>query len=40
VTGVPADAVPGQLLDADVVDTEGIDLVARALVGAPALAGR
>ena len=40
VSGVPADAVPGQLLDADVVDTDGIDLVARALVLAPAPAGR
>ena len=40
VSGVPDDAVPGQLVDADVVDTEGIDLVARALVLAPAPAGR
>jgi len=40
VTGVPAEAVAGQLVEADVVDTEGIDLVARVLVGAPALAGR
>ena len=36
VAGVPADAVAGQLLTAEVVGTEGIDLVARAL--APALA--
>src|SRR3954452_18457994 len=36
VTGVPADAVAGQLLAATVVDTEGVDLVARAVV--PALA--
>ncbi|TQN41920.1 SSU ribosomal protein S12P methylthiotransferase [Blastococcus colisei] len=35
VAGVPADAVAGQLLAAEVVGTEGIDLVARAL--APAL---
>jgi tRNA A37 methylthiotransferase MiaB len=42
ISGVPADAVPGQLVDADVVDTEGIDLIARALVpvAAPAPAGR
>ena len=40
VSGVPDDAVPGQLVDADVVDTEGIDLLARALVLAPAPAGR
>jgi ribosomal protein S12 methylthiotransferase len=40
VTGVPAEAVAGQLVQADVVDTEGIDLVARVLVGAPAMAGR
>jgi tRNA A37 methylthiotransferase MiaB len=37
VSGVAADAVPGQLLVAEVVDTEGVDLVARALV--PALSG-
>src|SRR3954449_7428466 len=37
VTGVPADAVPGQLLVAEVVGTEGIDLVARALVPAVSL---
>jgi MiaB/RimO family radical SAM methylthiotransferase len=40
VSGVPADAVAGRLLDAEVVDTDGIDLVARALVLAPAPAGR
>jgi len=39
VSGVPDDARPGQLVDADVVGTEGIDLVARALVLAPAPAG-
>jgi ribosomal protein S12 methylthiotransferase len=32
VAGVPADAVAGQLLAAEVVGTEGIDLVARALI--------
>jgi ribosomal protein S12 methylthiotransferase len=32
VAGVPADAVAGQLLVAEVVGTEGVDLVARALV--------
>src|SRR4051794_40226661 len=37
LTGVPADAVAGQLLRAQVVDTEGVDLIARALV--PALSG-
>ena len=37
VHGVPGDAVPGQLLLAEVVDTEGVDLVARALT--PAVAG-
>jgi ribosomal protein S12 methylthiotransferase len=31
VAGVPADAVAGQLLAAEVVGTEGIDLIARAL---------
>jgi hypothetical protein len=42
ISGVPADAVSGQLLAADVVDTEGIDLIAHALVTAvtPASAGR
>jgi ribosomal protein S12 methylthiotransferase len=33
VSGVPADAVAGQVLTATVVDTEGVDLLARALVG-------
>jgi ribosomal protein S12 methylthiotransferase len=32
ITGVPADAVPGQILPATVVDTEGVDLLARAVV--------
>jgi ribosomal protein S12 methylthiotransferase len=36
ITGVPADAVAGQILAAVVVDTEGVDLLARAVV--PALA--
>jgi ribosomal protein S12 methylthiotransferase RimO len=36
ITGVPADAVAGQILPATVVDTEGVDLLARAVV--PALA--
>ena len=40
VTGVPADAVAGTLVAADVVDTEGVDLIARALVGALSPAGR
>jgi ribosomal protein S12 methylthiotransferase len=43
VAGVPDDAVAGQLLVAEVVGTEGVDLVARALVpvsAAPAPAGR
>jgi ribosomal protein S12 methylthiotransferase len=39
VAGVPLDAVPGQLVTAEVVDTEGIDLVARALVPAGIAAG-
>src|SRR4051794_27856107 len=34
VTGVPAGAVPGRLVDAEVVGTEGVDLVATALVPA------
>jgi tRNA A37 methylthiotransferase MiaB len=34
VTGVPADAEAGQLLVADVVGSEGVDLVARAAVPA------
>ncbi|MDK3257835.1 MiaB/RimO family radical SAM methylthiotransferase [Blastococcus capsensis] len=40
VTGVPADAVAGRLVAAEVVDTEGVDLVARALVPVAAPAGR
>jgi len=40
VSGVPADAVPGELLDAEVVGTEGIDLIARVRAVTPALAGR
>ncbi|MGY1696735.1 MiaB/RimO family radical SAM methylthiotransferase [Geodermatophilus sp. SYSU D00814] len=36
VTGVPADARPGQLLAAEVVGTEGVDLVAAALAPVPA----
>ncbi|MCW2578121.1 MAG: rimO [Modestobacter sp.] len=32
ITGVPADAVVGQILPAAVVDTEGVDLLARAVV--------
>jgi ribosomal protein S12 methylthiotransferase RimO len=40
VSGVPVDAVAGQLLTADVVDTEGVDLVARAVFPALAPAGR
>ena len=40
VSGVPADALSGQLVAADVVDTEGIDLIARVLVPAAAPAGR
>ena len=39
VAGVPADAVAGSLLAAEVVDTDGVDLVARALVPAVAPAG-
>jgi ribosomal protein S12 methylthiotransferase RimO len=39
VSGVPADAVAGQLLAAEVVGTEGVDLVARALVPALVPAG-
>ncbi len=39
VAGVPADAVPGQLVTATVVDTEGVDLLARAVVPALAAAG-
>jgi ribosomal protein S12 methylthiotransferase RimO len=40
VSGVPADARAGQLILAEVVATEGVDLVARALVPALAPAGR
>jgi MiaB/RimO family radical SAM methylthiotransferase len=40
VTGVPGDAVAGQLVTAEVVDTEGVDLIARALVPAVSPAGR
>ncbi|MGY1733925.1 30S ribosomal protein S12 methylthiotransferase RimO [Geodermatophilus sp. SYSU D01045] len=40
VTGVPADARPGQLLVAEVVGTEGVDLVAAALEPASLPAGR
>jgi ribosomal protein S12 methylthiotransferase RimO len=36
VTGVPADAVAGSLVLADVVDTDGVDLVARVLAAVPA----
>src|SRR3954464_11924852 len=39
VVGVPSDARPGELVPAEVVGTEGVDLVARA-VAAVALAGR
>jgi ribosomal protein S12 methylthiotransferase RimO len=39
VVGVPADARPGLLLAAEVVGTEGVDLVARALAAAPGLVG-
>ena len=40
VTGVPAQAVAGQLLAADVVGTEGVDLIATAAVPALSPAGR
>ena len=40
VTGVPAGAVAGSLVAAVVVDTEGVDLIARALVAALSPAGR
>jgi ribosomal protein S12 methylthiotransferase len=40
VAGVPADAVAGQLLAAEVVGTEGVDLIARALVPATVRAGQ
>jgi ribosomal protein S12 methylthiotransferase len=39
VAGVPADAVAGQLVTATVVGTEGVDLLARAVVPALAAAG-
>ena len=39
VAGVPAGAVAGQLVTATVVDTEGVDLLARAVVPALAAAG-
>lgn len=35
VSGVPADAVAGQVVRAEVVDTVGVDLVARALLPVP-----
>jgi ribosomal protein S12 methylthiotransferase len=34
VSGIPGNAAPGQLVVAEVLDTEGVDLVARALVPA------
>ncbi len=40
VTGVPADAVPGRLVAAEVVASEGVDLVAAAVVPALAATGR
>jgi ribosomal protein S12 methylthiotransferase RimO len=40
VSGVPADAVAGQLVPAEVVATDGVDLVARVLVPALGPAGR
>jgi ribosomal protein S12 methylthiotransferase len=40
LAGVPPEAVAGQLVAAEVVDTEGVDLVARFLVPAVAPAGR
>ena len=40
VTGVPADAVAGSVVAAEVVDTEGVDLIARTLVPALSPAGR
>jgi ribosomal protein S12 methylthiotransferase RimO len=40
VSGVPADAQAGQLVRAEVVATDGVDLVARVLVPALAPAGR
>jgi ribosomal protein S12 methylthiotransferase len=40
VTGVPADAVPGQVVTAEVTGTVGVDLLAAALVPALAPVGR
>ncbi len=40
LSGVPADAVAGRLLVAEVLGTEGVDLVARAVVPAVAGSGR
>jgi ribosomal protein S12 methylthiotransferase len=40
VSGVAADAVASQQVDAEVLDTEGVDLIARALVPAAVAAGR
>ncbi|UOY04090.1 hypothetical protein [Blastococcus sp. PRF04-17] len=40
VAGVPRGTATGQLVDAEVVGTEGIDLLARALVAAITPAGR
>jgi tRNA A37 methylthiotransferase MiaB len=40
ITGVPADAVAGQVLAAEVVGTEGVDLLARTLVPAVSATGR
>jgi tRNA A37 methylthiotransferase MiaB len=40
VTGVPADAVAGSLVTATVIDTDGVDLIARALATVLAPAGR
>jgi ribosomal protein S12 methylthiotransferase RimO len=39
VSGVPADAAPGRIVAAEVVGTDGIDLLARVLVPAPAGTG-
>jgi uncharacterized protein YcfJ len=40
VAGVPAGAVAGELVQAEVVGTEGVDLVARTVVPAVAGSGR
>ena len=40
ITGVPSDARPGEVVAAEVVGTEGVDLVAAAVVPALAPAGR